>query len=169
MGAGKSTVGSALAARLECSFEDLDQRIEQSAGRTVPEIFRESGEATFRRLERAALRMLLDELGSGVRKVVALGGGAFAKANNISQIEAAGVPTVFLDAPVDELWRRCRAEADDQETARPLMKSWASFRRLYEARRPQYLKATHREETGGKNIDQIVTNIILVLGLDRGK
>ena len=164
MGAGKSTAGSALAERLRCPFEDLDQRIERREGRTVPEIFRDSGEAQFRRAEGAALRELLAELCGGVRKVVALGGGAFVQTANVRMIESSGLPAVFLDAPVEELWRRCRQQA--QGTKRPLLNNLDDFRKLYELRRPRYLKALHRLDTAGKEIDGIVAEIIEVLGLD---
>jgi shikimate kinase len=164
MGAGKSAAGRALAERLGCAFEDLDERIERREGRTVPEIFRESGEEHFRRGERAALRQLLKELSAGARKVVALGGGAFAQPANVRLIEASGVPTVFLDAPVEELWRRCCGQTEENATQRPLMKGLDEFRELYDARRPRYLKATHRLETGGKEIQRIVSEIVEALG-----
>jgi shikimate kinase len=82
-------------------------------------------------------------------------------------IEAAGVPTVFLDADVEELWRRCRQQADVQGMERPLLGSLASFRSLYQARRPSYLKALFRQETGGKTVKQIAAEVAQVLGLDR--
>lgn len=165
MGAGKSTVGSALAARLDCAFEDLDERIERREGRGVPEIFRDPGEAQFRRAERAALRELLKELRGGVRKVAAVGGGAFAQAKNAELIEASGVPTVFLDAPVEELWRRCCQQARDHGTQRPLLNSLRGFRKLYEVRRKRYLKAAYRQETSGKKISGIVAEIVEALAL----
>ena len=167
MGAGKSTAGRALAERLECAFEDLDERIARREGRTVPEIFRDSGEAHFRRGERAALREVLDELGAGAEKVVALGGGAFGQLANWGLIEASGVPTLFLDAPVEELWRRCRGQAEAQGERRPLLKSLNEFRELYQARRPRYLKASHRLETGGKEIEELVAEMVEVLDWDR--
>ena len=167
MGAGKSTAGRALAERLECAFEDLDERIARREGRTVPEIFRDSGEAHFRRGERAALREVLDELGAGAEKVVALGGGAFGQLANWRLIEASGVPTLFLDAPVEELWRRCRGQAEAEGARRPLLKSLNEFRELYQARRPRYLKASHRLETGGKEIEEIVAEMVEVLDWDR--
>jgi shikimate kinase len=163
MGAGKSTVGGALAARLGCEFEDLDERIERREGRTVPEIFRDSGEAQFRRMERAALGELLEELRGGVNKVVALGGGAFVQPANARLIEASGVPTVFLDAPAEELWRRCCDQTREQGSQRPLLKSMEDFYKLYKVRRPKYLKATLHQETGGKNIAAIVAEIIEAL------
>jgi len=169
MGAGKTTAGSALAARLHCDFEDLDQRIERREGRTVPEIFRDSGEAQFRRAERAALRELLDELRGGAQKVVALGGGAFIQTANAKLIEASGVPTVFLDAPVEELWRRCCEQAHSQGMQRPLLNSLQGFRKLYEVRQPKYLKASMRLDTSGKDINGIVAAIVEALGLDQRK
>jgi shikimate kinase len=168
MGAGKSTVGSALAARLHCAFEDLDDRIVRRERRTVAGIFRDSGEKQFRSAERAALLELLDELQSGGRRVVALGGGAFAQPGNVKLIEASGVRTVFLDAPVGELWRRCCAQAD-QRMQRPLLNSWESFRRLYQLRRSWYLKAKHLQKTGNMKIDQVVAQIVEALDIDPRK
>src|SRR6202051_3487646 len=65
MGAGKSSVGRVLAQRLNWIFEDLDDRIEAREGRTVAEIFRDSGESEFRRAEHAALEQVLAELRRG--------------------------------------------------------------------------------------------------------
>ncbi len=61
MGAGKSSVGRALGQQLNWLFEDLDDRIQAREGRTVAEIFRDSGEAEFRRAEHAALQHVLQE------------------------------------------------------------------------------------------------------------
>jgi shikimate kinase len=163
MGAGKSSVGRALGEQLGWAFEDLDERIEQRECRKVPEIFRDSGEPEFRRAEHAALKELLGELLAGAQRVVALGGGAFAQKGNSRLIKSGGVPTVFLDADVEELWRRCR----QQEIERPLLSSLGSFRELYEARRPHYLKASIRQETGGKSVEEIAAEVVQTLGLDR--
>src|SRR5271169_4974862 len=105
MGAGKTSVGRSLGHRLGWSFEDLDDRIEARAGRSIPEIFRDLGVTEFRRLETTSLRDLLRELDAGPR-VVALGGGAFAQPENVAMLELAGVPVIFLDGPVEELFRR---------------------------------------------------------------
>jgi shikimate kinase len=166
MGAGKSSVGRALGERLGWAFEDLDERIERRERRTVPEIFRGSGESEFRRAEHAALRELLKELRTGAERVVALGGGAFVQKRNSRLIGAAGVPTVFLDASVEELWRRCREQAMQQGMERPLLSSLETFRDLYDVRRAHYLKALLRQETGGKTIDEIAAEVIQALGLD---
>lgn len=167
MGAGKSSVGRALGEQLGWTFEDLDDRIERRERRTVPEIFRDSGESGFRRAEHAALKELLTELRAGAEKIVALGGGAFVQKHNARLIEAAGVPTVFLDAGVEELWRRCRQQAEQQGIERPLLGSRENFRDLHETRRPHYLKALFRQETSGKTVERIAAEVVRALGLDR--
>jgi shikimate kinase len=167
MGAGKSSVGLALSERLGWAFDDLDERIERRERRKVPEIFRDSGETEFRRAEHAALRELLKELREGAEKVIALGGGAFVQKPNARLVKAGGVPTVFLDAGAEELWRRCRQQAESQGIERPLLSSLEGFRELYEARRPHYLRATFRQETGGKSVEEIAGEVVEMLSLDR--
>lgn len=159
MGAGKTSVGRVLARRLEWSFVDLDERIEQSEGRTITQIFGESGEASFRLLETAALRRLLQELHRGAPVVVALGGGAPAQPENARLLAEAGVDQVFLDAPVAELWRRCRRDPP------PLARDQQKFHRLYDQRRPHYLAAGLLLETGGKSVDEVAAEAASRLGL----
>ena len=96
MGAGKSSVGRALADRLNWVFEDLDDRIERGEGRKVAEIFRDSGESEFRRAERDALKQVLEELRGGGVRIIALGGGAFVQRQNAELLGKSQVPTVFL-------------------------------------------------------------------------
>jgi shikimate kinase len=167
MGAGKSSVGRALGKRLGWAFEDLDQKIESQERRTVAEIFRDSGESGFRRAEYAALKAALEELRAGTQKILALGGGAFAQKRNARMIESAGVPTMFLDAGVDELWRRCRRQAERDAMERPLLASRENFRDLYLARRPHYLKASFKQDTGGRSVEEIAGEVVQALGLSR--
>lgn len=171
MGAGKSSVGPVLAERMSWRFEDLDDRIERREEQSVAEIFSNAGEAGFRRAEHEALKELLQELRSGSKKVVALGGGAFVQESNIRLIEAANLPTVFLDAGVDELWRRCRRQSEKQGMERPLLGSVEGFRELYQKRRRYYLRASLKLETGGKAVADIVAELIQALdsGLRRGR
>jgi shikimate kinase len=167
MGAGKSSVGRALGKRLGWKFEDLDERIERRERKTVPEIFRDAGESRFRQAERAALCELLSELQDGERRIVALGGGCFAQKQNARLIADALVPSVFLDAPPQELWERCREQSVREEVERPLLGSLKGFRALYEVRRPHYLKASLRQETGGKTVQRNAAEVAQALGLER--
>lgn len=165
MGAGKSSVGRALGQRLRWDFEDLDDRIVRREGRLIPGIFRESGEAAFRKAERAALRQVVEELRSGAAKVVALGGGAFAQKENAELLEAAGVPIVFLEASAEELWRRCQEQAAQSGMERPLLQDRNQFRRLYASRLGAYLRASVHIATGGRPVDEIAAEIATTLGL----
>jgi len=167
MGAGKTSVGRALAGRLNWTFEDLDERIERRAQRTVSQIFRDLGEPEFRRAEYSALRDVLQEIRNGAVKIVALGGGAFVQEQNSVLLSASGVPTVFLDAPVAELWQRCCTQASELGTERPLLRSIDQFRQLYEARRPGYLRASLGVQTGNRTLDEIASEIAEALSLKK--
>ena len=166
MGAGKSSVGRALAAFLDWTFEDLDQRIEARERRTVAEIFRDSGEPEFRRAELAALREVLED-SSRVEKIIALGGGAFVQKEIAALLKSAGAPTVFLDARAEELWQRCCQQAEKLGAERPLLRDPAQFSQLYATRRRAYLRASHRVETGGREIDAITKEIVETLKILR--
>jgi shikimate kinase len=163
MGAGKTSVGRALGQNLNWVFEDLDDRIERREGRTVAAIFRDSGEQEFRRAEHDALREVLNEAGSN--RIVALGGGAFVQANNASLMKASGVPTVFLDAEVNELWQRCSIQTSQTGTERPLLRSPEQFRKLYESRRRSYATASLKIQTGSRPVDEIAQEIARKLRL----
>jgi shikimate kinase len=166
MGAGKSSVGRALGQRLNWLFEDLDDRIERREGRRIAEIFRDSGEPAFRRAERLALEQALEQLRGGISKIIALGGGAYAQREVTEMIEASGVPTVFLDAPVEELWQRCCKQAAQTQAERPLLKNIEQFRQLYDSRRQSYRKASLKIQTGSRTVDAIAAEIAEKLGLE---
>jgi shikimate kinase len=151
MGSGKSCVGQALALRLGWPFLDLDQRIEQHAGRTVAQIFSEDGEPAFRRMEHDELRNILSN--SSYPQIVAVGGGAFVQTENAALLAAHRVISVFLDAPAEVLWQRCKN--DPQE--RPLRQTFEQFETLYRGRRPHYLKATRRIDSASQSVEQIAS------------
>jgi shikimate kinase len=160
MGAGKTTVGQALARRLGWPFEDLDDRIERQQQRSIAEIFRDSGESEFRRAESAALGELIENLDESPR-IIALGGGAFAQQENTTLLENAGFPVVFLDASPEELFRRCT----EDDRRRPLRRDLTQFCALYEHRRPFYLKAACHIDTAGKDQETIAMEVACSLGL----
>src|SRR5712672_2043696 len=150
MGAGKTTVGRALARRLRWKFLDLDDVIEQREHMTVGEIFASSGEAVFRRMESAALTALLQDRAAGSDLILALGGGAFVQKQNRDALNSAGAITVLLEAPVEELRRRCQAE----RKVRPLAQQDARFNELFTARRVDYALARFTVQTLDKSVQQ---------------
>lgn len=154
MGAGKTSVGQALSRSLGWDFEDLDDKVVAREHRSIEEIFRDFGEAAFRRAELEVLREILDRTRYRIG-VIALGGGAFASPEVVGLIEQSGSIVIFLDAPVDDLLRRCETHA----VVRPLRGDAEQFRNLYLTRRPHYLRASFRIETGGKDIETVSREI----------
>ena len=107
-GSGKSVVGKRLARRHHAEFIDLDERIEHAAGRPIPAIFGEDGEATFRELERQAVADLGPaDADSAVRRVVASGGGAVVDPRNRWALYRGRV-SVWLDGRPEVLAQRLR-------------------------------------------------------------
>jgi len=160
MGAGKTSVGKALAEILGWKFEDLDDRIVAQERRSIAQIFSQSGEAGFRLTERKALESVLKDLTS-TALVVALGGGAFVSPENVGLLGKPGLVTIFLDAPVEELFRRC----EDQKFERPLRGSYDDFRNLHTQRESAYRRASLTVETSGKQVHEIANEIARTLEL----
>ena len=131
MGAGKTTIGRALAERLGWRHLDSDEQVERATGRTVPEILRADGEAAFRAAESAALA---DAIGAGPGVVVSVAGGAVLDPLNRRRLEEAGT-VVWLRADIDTLARRVGGGE-----GRPLLGDdpAGALRRLYEERRALY-------------------------------
>ncbi|MGA9497352.1 MAG: shikimate kinase [Terriglobales bacterium] len=151
MACGKSTVGQELARRLDWDFVDLDERIEWRERQTISEIFRQRGEEGFRLAETSALCDLTDSLERDT--VIALGGGTFAHAQNRELLRS--WPSIFLDTPIDELWRRSMKDAGK----RPLRSDRAEFARLLESRLPFYRQATVTVVTSGKDQTSLCAEI----------
>ncbi len=131
MGAGKSTIGRRLAARLRLPFLDADIEIEAAAGMSIPEIFETHGEPYFRDGEARVIARLL---GSGPA-VIATGGGAFMREETRDRIRDKAV-SIWLKADVDIIMKRVKRRAD-----RPLLQTedpTATVSRLLEAREPVY-------------------------------
>jgi shikimate kinase len=155
MGAGKTTVGRALAKSLRWNFRDLDDVIEQRERKSVAEIFASSGEPAFRQMESAVLTALLQDHQSCSDLILALGGGAFVQKQNRDALISAGAITVLLEAPVEELRKRCHAE----RKARPLAQQDARFNELFAARRADYALARFTVQTLDKSVQQVTAEI----------
>ena len=155
MGAGKTTVGQALALALRRRFIDLDHVIEENAARSVEQIFTQSGEAEFRRLEHAAIKSC-----RGMTNVIiALGGGAYVAEANRRALREIGL-TIWLDCPLGVCLERIRGDA-----ARPLLRRDEEMRALLEKRRPAYVLADVRVKAGRRPPDEIVLEICRIPGL----
>jgi shikimate kinase len=134
MGAGKSTIGRRLAARLRLPFVDADVEIEAAAGMTIPEIFEIHGESHFRDGEARVIARLLE---SGPA-VLATGGGSFMREETRQRIHDKAV-SIWLKADADIIMRRVKRRAD-----RPLLHTAdpaATVTRLMTEREPIYQHA----------------------------
>lgn len=131
MGAGKSTIGRLLAARLNWQFLDLDAHLEARTGATIPQLFAQHGEAHFRRLESTALASALGQNNT----VLALGGGTPEELTNRLLLEQTPATfTIFLDAPFPTLFDRCML----QDIARPVLADPAAAQLRFQKRHPLY-------------------------------
>jgi shikimate kinase len=131
MGAGKTAVGKALAAKLGAPFLDSDLAIEEAAQATIPEIFARDGEAFFRDREAEVIARLL----SGPPAILSTGGGAYMAERNRRAITRAGV-ALWLDVDLETLWERVR-----HKDTRPLLRTpdpKGTLTDLYERRVPVY-------------------------------
>jgi shikimate kinase len=153
MGAGKTTLGRALAARLEREFVDTDRVLVERTGVPIATVFEIEGEAGFRRRESAVLA----ELASREDCVVATGGGAILDARNRELMRSRGT-VVYLRARLESLWERTR-----NDTTRPLLSTpdpRATLARLIEERDPLYREAAHLVvDTGSQSAAALVTRV----------
>lgn len=162
MGAGKSTIGRELAQKLSISFLDLDNLIEEEAGKSIPEIFKSGEESAFRKLER---RCLLDVIRNH-RGIVALGGGALQNQHVVDHIKVNGL-LIFIETPFSVILQRIIKETNrplllDEEGLiknREILKK--QLKTLYEQRLPFYEQAELKITGGGdSNMEQTVRRLI---------
>jgi shikimate kinase len=134
MGAGKSTIGRRLSARLRLPFLDADTEIEAAAAMSIPDIFETHGEPHFRDGEARVIARLLDNGPA----VIATGGGAFMREETRRRIQEKAV-SIWLKADADIIMKRVKRRAD-----RPLLQTAdpaATIGRLIEEREPVYQHA----------------------------
>jgi shikimate kinase len=138
MGSGKSTVGRMLAEQIGWRFGDVDDDVEAAAKMSITELFTQHGEDEFRRFESEAIRQRVRRVQSGHPMVLALGGGAFTRQENIDLLENNGV-TIWLDADFPVVKKRVGMAAH-----RPLARNAERFAELFQERRENYAKAEYR-------------------------
>jgi len=162
MGTGKTEVGRRLARATSRAFVDTDNLVEVAAGRSIADIFAAEGETRFRELEREAVRQAV----AVPDAVVATGGGALLDPESRRVLLAAG-PVVCLTAAPEEILRRVGAGGE-----RPLLagetpaERLAAIRALLDARDASYRMATHRIDTTGRSIDDVVGEIRSLVGVE---
>lgn len=149
MGSGKSSVGRALAERLGYAFVDVDRDVVELARLTIPEIFRQRGEAAFRDLEwRATVRA-----GGSAPVVVATGGGWMSRQElrdhwpNAVYVWLVARPETILERIGEEVERRPMLDPETPDR---------SIRVLLAAREPDYRRAAFAVETDGKSVEEVV-------------
>ena len=154
-GAGKTTIGQAVAALLGVEFADADARIEAVAGKPIPEIFFDDGEDEFRRLEVAAVEAALESFDG----VLALGGGAILNENTRALLRSQTV--VYLSVELSDAVKRVGLGG-----GRPLLaiNPRATLKYLLDQRRPLYSEvATHTVATGGRTPEEIAAEVAALL------
>jgi shikimate kinase len=156
MGAGKSSVGRRLAARLGIRFVDADAEIESAAGMTIAEIFAKHGEPDFRAGEKRVIARLLDN----GPQVLATGGGSIMDQNTRDLIHIKGI-SVWLKADLDVLMKRTRRRND-----RPLAEK---IQDLLPLREPVYalsdIVVQSRDEPHDIIVDEIIAKLAKPLGI----
>lgn len=154
-GAGKTTIGEALAEALGVGFHDTDAAIEADQGCSISDIFVLDGEPAFRALERAEVSHAV----AAHAGVIALGGGA--PMDDETQSVLDGQTVVFLDVGIADAAKRVGFDA-----SRPLLaiNPRAAWTKLMNERRPTYERlATHRVDTAGREVDDVVAEIVRAL------
>lgn len=157
MGAGKSTVGKALSKILkDYTFVDVDDVIVDIEGMSIPDIFEKKGEEYFRKIEKEVIQELSEE----EDLIIALGGGAFESKETRENLEN-NCATIYLKSSVERLFSRIKNDKN-----RPLLQCEnprGKLEELLKLRESNYLKADYIIETGNKNIDEIVEEILEII------
>lgn len=161
MGTGKTAVGREVARRLGRRFVDMDAEIEARAGKSIPRIFAQDGEATFRKMEAT----LCQELGAQEGLVIASGGGTLLEPANRVSLMGGGM-VVCLTCDVDEILRRLDGEPGSGRPLLDVADLRAEVERLLEARHPAYATIPWQVDTTHLSVERVAARVVeIVLGL----
>ena len=154
MGVGKTSLGKLLASKLGRAFIDLDEKIEQDAGISIPKIFEMHGEKYFRELEKAAVR----EVTARKNIIIATGGGTVKDAENLRLLKNSGV-VICLTADAEEIFKRTEKRGE-----RPVLdgggsERLATIKKLLAEREKFYGQADFKIDTTEWSPLQIVNEI----------
>lgn len=153
MGTGKTAVGKQLAQKLNFKLVDIDDLIVKKEGRSISDIFAQSGEPYFRKAEKEALR----EVAAKTRQVVDCGGGIVIDSENIMMMKQSG-RLVCLSARPEVILERTK-----RQSHRPLLnvaEPLAKIKELLEVRKPYYEKADFTVDTSDLTIQQVAEKIL---------
>jgi XRE family aerobic/anaerobic benzoate catabolism transcriptional regulator len=154
-GAGKSTIGAKLAARLGVPFVELDLEIEREVGMALPALFDLYGQAGFRRFERRALERVVSEQ---PRMVLAVGGGLVSDPATYERLLSTCFAVWLRATPEEHM-----ARVIDQGDMRPMIdnaESMADLRHILSVREPLYAKADHQVTTSNRTPESCVEIIV---------
>jgi shikimate kinase len=162
MGTGKSSVGRLVAASLHYDFLDTDELIEKRAGKSITQIFAQSGEAAFRDMERD----LVTEMEGWRRKVISTGGGLATSESNLASLKRHALVVCLWAAP-EAIWQRVR-----NQTHRPLLQEpdpLARIQTLLNERRRFYQQADVLVNTAMRSVKEVAQQVMHQFHLARSR
>ncbi|MCK5305859.1 MAG: shikimate kinase [Candidatus Omnitrophica bacterium] len=153
MGTGKTAAAKKVARKFSMAFVEMDEVIEKKENKTINEIFKEKGEAYFRKVEKGVVL----EVSGGNNQVVSCGGGVVLDEENISRLKSSGI-VICLNASPEVIYERVR-----RQTHRPLLRvenPEGRIRELLALRRPFYQKADFSINTSSLSIEEAAEKIV---------
>ncbi len=156
-GSGKSTLGKELAVQLSLKMVDTDAEIVKEAGKTIEQIFKDSGEEYFRKLEQAVLHKLITE----DNQLISTGGGMPCFFDNMERMNEHGI-SLFINVPIENLHQRLIGQGSQK---RPMLEGktdkeiFEFLRQKYEERFPYYSKATVMIKGANIKVAEIVEEL----------
>jgi shikimate kinase len=160
-GSGKTECAEVLATKLGWNWQDTDREIESKTGKSIPEIFEQSGESTFRAMETEIVAGMVSS--NIARCVVSTGGGLPATPGNFDRLRQLG-RIIYLSLPLETL-----AERVGDGSGRPLLTGQVNknLQDLFNQRHPIYAQADITLDAADMSPDQAAEAIIKLLGMSK--